>query len=332
MTMALAAVADYSPGPPVTHAQLEEALGTSLGALAAYFGIEARHWALDPCTRQLREPGLGTSLMSARAGQEALRLAGLEPEGIDALVCGTSTPDTRLPPLPHAVQRALGMRSVASYDLRGGCAVALQALTLASSLIESGRANQVLVTLADTLSPHYVLPLLGVPDPRTEALVNALTFADGAAAAILEPAREEEDRFCLRHVSSRSSFAHRTGGFTVDGGGQTRHDHRAIRDLLPEVMREASSDLEAARIAQGQVRIDHLIVPQVNRSMLELVSTDLHDRLFYLGHRLGNCPAPAVLRALARGIQEGVLVPGTSCIGLIGVETTSWTLGTALIR
>jgi 3-oxoacyl-[acyl-carrier-protein] synthase III len=330
--LALTGLANYSPGPAVDNATLEAVLQAPVRSVMAYFGVEARHYVIDPRTGKELEPGLGTTEMSVRAGRKALAGAGLEADAIDTLICATSTPDGRLPPLTHDVQRGLGMEDVQMYDLRGGCAVAMQALALASALLESGRARRVLVTLADTLSRHFLTPLLGQNDPRTEDLVNALTFADGAAAAVVEAAREGDRAFRLLNVSARSRFAHRAHGFGVDGDGQTLHNHRAIREQLPHVMQEAVQTLLASNRDAGERPIDHLIVPQVNRSMLNLVQSELHDRVYYVGHRIGNCPAPAILRALALAIEEGVFAPGSANVGVIGIETASWTFGTALLR
>lgn len=329
--LTLTGLADYSPGPAVDNATLEAALQVPVRSVMEYFGVQARHYVMDPRSGELLEPGLGTTEMSIRAGRKALDRAGLEANAIDTLICATSTPDGRLPPLTHSVQRGLGIRQLQMYDLRGGCAVAMQALALADTLIESGRSRRVLVTLADTLSRHFLAPLLAGGKPRTEALVNALTFADGAAAAVVEAACEGREGFQLAAVTAQSRFACESPGFEVDADGHTSHNHRAIREQLPQVMGEAVRTLLDTNQAHDGRPIEHLIVPQVNRSMLGLVRSELHDRVYYVGHLIGNCPAPAILRALALGLDEGVLQPGQGRVGVIGIETASWTFGTALL-
>lgn len=329
--LAITGLADYSPGPAVDNAELEEVLQAPVRSLMKYFGVEKRHYAIDPRTGAPREPGLGTAEMSARAARLAIERAGLETGDIDALICATATPDGRLPPLTHAVQGRLGLGDVGLYDLRGGCAVAMQGLTLAGALIESGRARRVVVTLADTVSPHYLKPLLGVADPGTEAVVNAATFADGAAAIVLQAAEGGHGGFELMRVGARSRFAQHALGFGVDAAGTTRHNHRAIKENLPQVMRAAVDELIAGTEG-GADAIDRLIVPQVNRSMVDLVRSNLHDKVFYIGDRIGNCPAPAVMRALAAGVASGDIVPGQTRVGVIAVETASWSYGVSLLH
>lgn len=345
-SLAITGLANYSPGPAVGNEELEDVLQAPVRSLMSYFGVQTRHYAIDPRTGEPREPGLGTSEMSARAGRAALAQAGLAPAQVDTLVCATSTPDGRLPPLTHAVQQKLGLGDIALFDLRGGCAVALQGLSLAAALIESGRARRVLVTLADTVSRYYLTPLLGRSDPRsdprTEDLINATTFADGAAAVVVEAAAQAQAGalgFELLSLSARSCFADRAHGFGVDGQGQSVHNHRAIREHLPVVMQTAVAELQAAQashsldaLGQPAAEIGKLIVPQVNRSMLDLVQSELHDKVFYVGDRIGNCPAPAILRALALGVEAGEIVPGHTRVGVIAIETASWSYGTALLN
>lgn len=329
--LAISGLADYSPGPPVGNEELEDALQMPVKTLMRYFGIETRHYAIDPRTGEPREPGLGTTEMMVRAARQATERAGLEPAQLDTLICATSTPDTRLPPLTHAVQGRLGLGDVQLFDLRGGCAVAMQALTLASSLLQAGRAKRVLVTLADTISPHYLVPLRGRSDASAEDIINAANFADGAAALVVQAAEEGAGGFELLAVNARSRFPKQATGFGVDAAGSTTHNHRAIRDNLATVMGAAVDELLTAAAGSG-VEVQRLIVPQVNRSMVDLVHTTLHDRLFYIGHRIGNCPAPAVMRALALGVDRGEIVRGQGAVGVIAVETASWAYGVALLQ
>ncbi len=326
---AIVGLAHYSPGPLVDNQALAASLQAEVHSLMGYFGITGRHYVIDPATGALREPGLGTAEMCARACTAALRDAQVETSQVDTLICGTSTPDERLPPLTHRVQRRVGLREAAPFEIHGGCTAALQCLVLATALVEAGRARCVLVALADTLSPHYLLPLLS-QDPsriRTADLINACVFADGAAAVVVQTASPEQPGLTLHGLRVRSRFCDRSTGFAVTAAGVTEHDHRAIREVLPEVMRAAAADLSGL----GSGGVDHLIVPQVNRSMVDLVHTALHDKVYYVGDRIGNCPAPAVLRALSIGVERGDIDRQAARIGVIALETTSWTYGTALL-
>lgn len=329
---AITAVADYSPGPPVTNAELETVLQAPVATLMRYFGVESRHYVIDPRTGQLRERDLGTTEMSARAAEKAVAAAGIRLAEVDCLICGTSTPDDRLPPLTYAVQRRLGLSTVTMYDLRGGCAVSLQALTLATALIEAGRASTVLITAADTISPAFFVPLLGAPKPSTEAVMNGLAFADGGAAMVVQRAAGDREAFSVRMVNGRSRFPHYPVGFALDAAGIPTHNHRAIREVLPEVVTAAVNEVLAPLDGDAK-RLDRLVVPQANRSMVDMVRTEsLRDKMFYVGHRIGNSPAPAIMRAIALGMDAGEIVPGKTSLGIVAIESASWCYGVSLLH
>jgi 3-oxoacyl-[acyl-carrier-protein] synthase-3 len=325
-------VSDYSPGPPVSNAELEEVLQVAVSTQMAYFGVEARHFVIDPLTGKRREPDLGTTEMAARAAQEALAQAGVELGEVDWLITASSTPDERLPPLTYKVQRRLGLSSVQMVDLRGGCTVALQALLTACSLIESGRARTVLVTAADCISPHYFAPLLQAKGHiSSEDLLNGLAFADGAGAIVVQ-AKPERRGLRVKHVDVASHFPDRDVGFSLNAYGEASHNHRAIRTVLPKVVARAMDDL-LSPVGGDPKEIDVLIVPQVNRSMIGIARTEAMDeKRFYVGHEIGNCPAPAIYRALARAISAGKVTPGESAVGILGIETASWCYGVSLLN
>ena len=325
-------VADYSPGPPVTNAELEAILQVSVTTLMTYFGVESRHYVVDPTTGKLLEDGLGTTEMSARAAEKALAQANVDIAQVDCLITASSTPDARLPPLTYKVQRRLGLGAIQTIDLRGGCTVAMQALATACALIESGRAHTVLITAADCISPHYLAPLLQARGHiSSEDLMNGLAFADGAGALVVQ-AKPEVRGMRVRYVDIASRFSHEDVGFSLCTNGEAIHNHKAIRTVLPKVVARAMEDLLLPLQEQNE-ELDVLIVPQVNRSMIGISRTaSMDDKRFYVGHEIGNCPAPAIYRALARAIERKKVVVGESLVGVLGVETASWCYGVSLLN
>jgi len=330
--IAITGVADYSPGPPVTNAELETALQTPVTTLMNYFGVESRHYVIDPATGERREPGLGTTEMSVRAARSALQQAGVEIGEVDFLITSSSTPDDRLPPLTYQVQRRLGLGEIRTLDLRGGCTVAMQALTTACTLIESGRANTVLVTAADCISPAYFAPLLKANAKlSSENLMNGLAFADGGGAIVVQ-ARPKVKGLRVLHADIASRFHTRDVGFSLDASGSAIHNHRSIRSVLPDVAARAMKDM-LGPVDGNADKIDVLIVPQVNRSMIRVAGNEgMDSKRFYIGHEIGNCPAPAIFRAMARAIERGNIQTGESCVGVLGIETASWNYGVALLH
>lgn len=87
----LTGVANYSPGPAVSNAELEDILQAPVSSLMSYFGVESRHYVINPRDGSPHDPDLGTAEMSARAAHQALLQAGVEARVVDTLICATSS-------------------------------------------------------------------------------------------------------------------------------------------------------------------------------------------------------------------------------------------------
>lgn len=331
-SIAITGVGEFSPGEPVTNPLLESILGPSVRILMGFLGVDSRHFVVDPRTGRLLEPGLGTTEMCARAAESAMARAGVVGADVDMLITASSTPEAVLPPLTYAVQRRLGLPQVQMIDIRGGCTAAIQGLMVAEAMIRSGRARCVLITAADCISPHYYVPLLSAKDPNSERVLNGLAFADGAGAVVLRAVDSRSEGMALDFVRTTSRFSERKVGFGLGSDGIAIHSHRAIRDILPQVAQCAVTELVEASGGSPD-EIDTLIVPQINRSMLGIAETEEMDRKrFYIGNEIGNCPAPAIFRALNRAIDQGRIVPGQTRVGIIAIETASWLYGVSRLH
>ncbi len=132
----------------------------------ALTGIRERRWV---------ESGQATSDLAIEAARQVLAAAGWAPSAVDAIILSTTSPDTIFPSTACYVQRAIGARSVAAFDLAASCSGFLYGLSMADVLIRSGQYRSCLV-LASEVKSAYV-------DPRDAA--SRLLFADGAGGALL---------------------------------------------------------------------------------------------------------------------------------------------------
>lgn len=311
-----------------------------------YFGVEHRHLVIDPRTGERgtievhgTEVPLGTTEMAAQAAMRAMASAGVSVEEVDLVITNSTTPDAALPPVTLLLQRRLGLGAVQMIDLRGGCAAGIQALTIAAMMVRGALAETVLVAGSECTSPFYFRKLQMVAqDASMNDVLNGLLFADGAGAIVVQDASvahpEAECRLSVGFTGTRSCFPEEKVGFELypkpGGGVETHHDHRAIRRTLPRVVARAYEELvRYGTVSPGEY--DLVIVPQVNRSMIEMVTgrgNEMNDRLFYIGHETGNVPAAAMMMALDMARRRGCLPPRGS-IGVLSVETTSWMFAVA---
>ena len=340
----------YLPGEPIGSDQLSRAMpGLPVEMFHQYFGVNTRHYVIDPFTGERRrivtetgkEVALTTTEMGAQAALAALASAGLGADDVDAIVTNSTTPDGMLPPFALQLQRRLNIAQSQLLDLRGGCSASIQALNVAQMLVASGKARRVLIVSSECTSQHYLAALRKMEEPRFNDVVNGLLFADGAAAVVVEAqssARARgQDGIRIDYTGTQSCFADLKAGFALhtkaDGHIDTRHDHRAISATLPKVVARGYADLEE-HTGRGAGGFDLTIIPQVNKSMIDLVAgsgASLEDMGFcYYGHETGNIPAAAMFMALDFARERGRIHPGDR-IGVVSIETTSWNYAVAAL-
>ena len=131
-------------------------------------------WVRERTGIQRRHIGGTTSELSAISGAAAMKMAGVDPASIDALILATTTPDRTVPGTSATVQNLLGL-SCGAFDINAACSGFVYALVNAHGLIAMG-AERVLLIGTDTLAR-----ITDWTDRNT-----AVLFADGSGAAVLE--------------------------------------------------------------------------------------------------------------------------------------------------
>jgi 3-oxoacyl-[acyl-carrier-protein] synthase-3 len=131
-------------------------------------------WVRERTGIQRRHIGGTTSELSAISGAAAMKMAGVDPASIDALILATTTPDRTVPGTSATVQNLLGL-SCGAFDVNAACSGFVYALVNAHGLIAMG-AERVLLIGTDTLAR-----ITDWTDRNT-----AVLFADGSGAAVLE--------------------------------------------------------------------------------------------------------------------------------------------------
>ena len=106
-------------------------------------GIRSRYWLNGRQT---------LADIAVDACEAALADAGRRGEEVDHVIVSTLTPDRLTPGLAPEVALRIGAREAAAVDVNAACAGFIYALDQAAALVESGRANVVLVVGAEALS------------------------------------------------------------------------------------------------------------------------------------------------------------------------------------
>ena len=136
---AITAVGGYVPEDKLTNADLEKMVDTNDEWIRTRTGITER--------RILRTPGKATSDMVVPCIKQICEKRGYRPDEIDCLIVATVTPDMVFPATANIAADKAGAKNAWGFDLSAACSGFLYALTVGTSLIESGRYKKVIVAL-----------------------------------------------------------------------------------------------------------------------------------------------------------------------------------------
>ncbi len=285
----IAGIGGQVPGAPIGNEHFAD-VGVDASWVRKRTGIVTRHWITD--TQSL----LDLAVVAARA---ALDDAGLSSDDLDFIIASTITADLVTPGLGPQLAGALGAKQTPAVDLNAACAGFIFALDYACALIDSGRAQTVLVCAAEALSR-----ITNRQDRST-----AVLFGDGAGAVVVRsgPAVDGIQAFCL-------------GG---DAGAHqllfADRDERLLRMDGPAVYEAAVSSMVTCTTeacARAGVDIDELdlfVAHQANARILRAVCRELgiSDEVAYVHvDRVANTSSASIPLALHAAEVEGRLAAG----------------------
>jgi 3-oxoacyl-[acyl-carrier-protein] synthase III len=311
----------YLPARVLTNADLAKTVDTSDEWIVQRTGIRQRHIAAQ---------GEVTSDLAIKAARAALDHAGVDPQTIDLIVLGTSTPDNTFPAAAVAVQAGLGIHHGAAFDLQAVCSGFVFSLATADALLKTGAYKRALVIGAETFSR-----LLDWTDRTTCVL-----FGDGAGAVVLEAQQQpgaREDRGLLS-AHLRSDGRHKNKLY-VDGGpsstGTVGHLRMEGREVFKHAVANITDVIEDAFQATGYsaADIDWFVPHQANKRIIDgsaqklgidpgkvVTTVDLH----------GNTSAASIPLALSVAVGDGRIKKGD--LVLLEAMGGGFTWGSVLVR
>ena len=293
-------VGHYLPERVVPNAEFEKSLDTTDEWIKSRSGIERRHFAA---------PDQTTSDLAALAAKNALAMAGLTGNDVDAIIVATSTADLTFPSAATMVQAKIGNTKGYAFDVQAVCAGFAFALANANALIVSQQADRVLVIGAETFSR-----IMDWTDRSTCVL-----FGDGAGAVVLEAQTgtgTTQDRGILS-VDLNSDGSYRDLLY-VDGGVSTQTTG-VLRMQGQEIFKHAVEKLaQTAHTALGKVGlgaddVDWVVPHQANIRIIKSTARKLGvgmDRVIVTVQDHGNTSAASIPLALSAGVQNGQIKQG----------------------
>jgi 3-oxoacyl-[acyl-carrier-protein] synthase III len=300
------AIGQYVPDTVVTNADLERRLDTSDAWIREHIGIRTRH---------VSAPQEWSSDLGAAALTDACAQAGIRPDSIDLVICGTYTPDHMAPNTAVAIMRRLGLTAVPGIDVNsGGCPTSISALDIGATYVSAGAYRRVAVVMADVSTKLFD------PTDRTVGVI----FGDAAACYLLEPvdAGMGVGRAVLRSDPSRYRTAWVSRESRVDEAGQRirsgfgdnfivmvgREIHEFVLGAIPNFLREVVSK-EGVTLDE----VDFYAIHQANWHLVHGVLDDLgqpHEKTLTNVERIGNTAGASVPLILRQALDTGRLHAG----------------------
>ncbi|MFN6143119.1 MAG: beta-ketoacyl-ACP synthase III [Pseudanabaena sp.] len=266
------------PDRVLTNQDLAQMVDTNDEWISSRTGIRERHIA----------DGENDSVanLAAKAAQQAIAAAGLQPENIDLIILSTSTSDD-LFGTAGRVQKILGAERAVAFDLVAACSGFVFGLVTASQYIRTGVYKNVLLIGADVLSRW-----VDWQDRRT-----CILFGDGAGAVVLQSSSQNR----LLGFEMRSdgkgndllniNYLGRSTFHPITMNGQEVYRFAVRR--VPEVIEKS---LHHAGLAVND--LDWLIMHQANQRIIDAVV-----------NRFGIDPAKAVSNMGKYGNTSAASIP-----------------------
>ncbi len=237
--------------------------------------------------------GIHGSDLGRRACENALADAGVEAETVDAVICGTSSPERIYPTTAVEIQGKIGAVNAYAFDLLAACSSFVYGLQAARGLIAAGVHRRVLV-----VSAEYFTSAVDYSDPN-----NSFFWGDAAAAALVESPADAHgksgyailDTDCVSKLSQNI----RTGL-----GGTKPFLARMRGEIGPaDAESDASQDNEAAYpyFWQDGRNVFREVVPLVVKKTREMVTRnglDVDDVSQFMFHQ----PSALLLGGVAKRV------------------------------
>ncbi|MFC1594303.1 beta-ketoacyl-ACP synthase III [Candidatus Omnitrophota bacterium] len=293
----------YVPKKRLTNADLEKMVDTSDEWITTRTGIKERR-----ISTKLE----AASDMAAKAASSALKNANLTVHDIELIIVATVTPDMNFPSTACFVQKALGAKNAACFDIAAACAGFVYGISIAQQYVAAGIYKHVLVIGAEKLSS-----ITDWTDRNTCVL-----FGDGAGAAVVSPVTR--GGILSTHLGSDGNFSEL---LAIPGGGSRHPTSQETMDqrlhfikmrgnelfkLAVKIMADAAEQaLAKAKLTPGDVGC--YIFHQANIRILLAVAKKLkicEDKVYMNIARYGNMSSASAAIALVEAVKSGRIRKG----------------------
>jgi 3-oxoacyl-[acyl-carrier-protein] synthase-3 len=280
-----ASVPDYV----LTNEELSTIVDTTDEWIMTRIGIKER--------RILIGDNQGISVLGTKAVEDLLRKTNTLPQGIDAVIFATSTPDHSFPSSASIVAENIGIKNAFCFDMEVACSGFIYGLEICNGLIKTGKYKKVILLAGDKMSS-----ITNYNDRTTCPL-----FGDAVGAVLIEPTEENLGIIDAELHSDGVGYKHlqmKAGGSkypatedTVRNSEHTVHqDGRVVFKYAVSRMAEVSESIMQRNNLDAE-SVDWLVPHQANMRIIDAAvnRTGLsRDKVMINIEKYGNTSAATI--------------------------------------
>jgi 3-oxoacyl-[acyl-carrier-protein] synthase-3 len=233
---------------------------------------------------------------------------------IDLILVATMTPDMPFPSTACLVQSQMGLPQTMAFDLQAACSGFVYALSVASSMLQSGQFNKALVIGAEKTS--------GILD--FEDRTTCVLFGDGAGAAVLSRSTSESvgilGSLSGSDGSNPSCLQQPAGGSAIPASEESVANRQHFlkmngKEIFKQAVRVmAQSSIAVVEQCGFEPQDLNLVIPhQANMRIIESIAKRLQIPMEKFHNNLehyGNTSAASVAIALDEAYRAGRIRSG----------------------
>lgn len=308
ISVGISGTGSYVPEKILTNYDLSKMVDTNNEWIVERTGIEER---------RIAESSQAASDLGTQAALRALEDANVNPEDIDLIIVATATPDHVFPATACLIQKNIGARKAAAFDMSVGCSGFVYGLVTGANFISTGAYKKVLVIGSEVLSK-----IVNWEDRNTCVL-----FGDGAGAVVLEPCEEGYGILSFdlgADGNGGDSLIVPAGGsrMTVDvetianGLQSIQMDGKEVFKFAVRIMEKASTDA----IDKAGLKLEDLdfVVPhQANIRIIDSALKKLKvgkDKACINLNKYGNMSAASIPVAFDEAVKQGRIKKGDNIV------------------
>jgi len=313
-----ASIGAYVPKKKVTNFDLEKIVDTSDEWITKRTGIKERYFVEEETTSDL----------ATKAGEIAIKRAGLETKDIDMVILATISPDYfAMPSTACVVAENLGIKAPA-FDISAACTGFIYALAQAKAFIESGMAKNILIIGAEALSK-----IIDFKD-RTTCVI----FGDGAGAAVITTTENKSEAILDIDINADGAYQDYliTPGRGVKYGCDTENlylqmkGNETFKVAVKTLSKSVRDILERNSMTSDD--IEWFVPHQANYRIIDAVARVIKmpaEKSVLTVSKYGNTSSASIPMALNDMFEEGRLKTGDMM--LLDAFGGGFTWGSALV-